>query len=190
VHNPPSGQNANNARHAIWHFGRTLTLEVFTSLNHKWRASDADLIDDGRHERGAPLVVQINAVWQPNTQKRGRGVVEEVSGGRSETSFIIHLDSHDPVNIAAAALHPTVFPNGIRLVDFDEVGTDGLFNFPMAIVYRGSRYKVKQPIALWEGGDEELHTDGAIYRAECQLWRDEHHERDARGQGPAWGPRL
>lgn len=188
VFNPPAFQNANNARHAIWHFGRMLELLVYTSDNADWRADNADLVDDGRYERGAPLVVSVRGVWQPNTQKRGRGMIDAVEGSRSEGNFVLHLDSHDPVNIAAAAAHPTVFPNGIRLVDADDRGTDGIYNFPMAIQFRGNRYKIKQPMAFFEGGDEELHNEGAIYRADCQLWHDRYHEREARGDAPVWGP--
>lgn len=190
VHNPPGMQNANNTRHAIWHLGRMVELLVFTSPNHVWRVGDDDPVDDGRHERGEPVIISIRAVWQPNTQKRGRGVMEDVSGGRSENNYIIHVDSHDPVNLAAIAPHADIFPNGLRLVDFDEYGTDGLINFPMAVRYRGTKWKIKQPISLFEGGDEELHTEGAIYRAECQLWHDRHHEREARGSAPVWGPRA
>lgn len=189
VNNPPALQNANNARHAIWHLGRMLTLLVFPSSTHVWRAGDADAIDDGRHDRGAPIEFQVRATWQPNTQKRGRGVVDGVEAMRTESNFIVHLDSHDPVNLLAAATHPEIFPNGVRLVDPDDFGTDGIINFPMAILYRGNRYKVKQPIALYEGGDEELDTEGAIYRAECQLWHDRFHERDASVPAePFWGP--
>lgn len=192
VHQPPAFQNANNARHAIWHFGRMLDLLVYVNANHAWRASDTDLVDDGRHERGETLVVSIRGVWQPNTQKRGRGVLDAVEGSRSENNFIVHVDSHDPVNIAAVANTPgaaAVFPNGLRLFDFDDFGIEAGINFPMAIRFRGTKWKIKQPIPLFEGGDEELHTEGAIYRAECQVWNDRHHERDGRGSAPVWGPR-
>lgn len=191
VVNPPAFQNANNARHAIWHLGRMLTLHVYTSDQHVWRVGDTSVEDDGRHDRGTPLVLQVRGTFQPNTQKRGRGWMDVVESGRSETNCIVHLDSHDPVNLAAIAGTPgaaAVFPNGLRLVDPDDRGTDGIVNFPMAIVYRGNRWKIKQPIALYEGGDEELHLEGAIYRAECQLWHDRYHEQDAVNNNPVWGP--
>lgn len=190
---PPSLQNGNNARHAIWHFGRTLTLHVYPGTQHKWRASDGDAVDDGRHERGDPFVVQIRGVWQPNTQKRGRGVIDAVEASRTENNFILHVDSHDPVNIKAIEETPgasSIFPTGLRLCDFDDPSAAAGVNFPMAIVFRGAAWKIKQPIALWQGGDEELSEEGAIYRAECQLWSDNHHERDARGASPVWGPRT
>ena len=188
----PPFQNANNARLAVHHLGRMLELLVFPTANHKWRVGDDSLEDDGRHERGDPLVLQIRGVWQPNTMKRGRGVIDAVEAARSETNFVVHIDSHDPVNLAAieAAGAAASFPNGLRLADFDDRGTDGLVNFPMAIVYRGNRWKIKQPIALYEAGDEDLHLEGAVYRAECQLWHDRFHERDARtgANVPVWGP--
>lgn len=193
VHQPRPFQNANNARYAIWHLGRMVNLLVYPASNHKWQADNTDPIDDGRHERGEPVVVSVRAVWQPNSQKRGRGVLDRVEASRSETNFVVHIDSHDPVNLANIAAHPIasgLFPNGLRLYDFDDFDPESQFNFPSAIEYRGVRYKIKQPLSLWEGGDEDEHADGAIYRAECQLWIDRHHEREARGTAPVWGPQT
>lgn len=180
--------NASTARHAIWHFGRMIDLLVFLPENHVWRSTDGDSIDDGRHARGEPAVLSIRATLQPNTQKRARGVLEDVSGSRAEVNYIVHLDSHDPVNLKAARKYPVLFPDGIRLADFDEPAEPTGVNFPMAVRFRNIAYKIKQPIALWAGGGDTPERSGAIYRAECQLWRDRFQERDARGADPAWGP--
>jgi hypothetical protein len=161
---------------------------VYVPDQHVWRASDESILDDGRHERGIPLVLQVRGTFQPNTQKRGRGVMEDVSGGRSEDNYILHIDSHDPVNLKATCRHRLLFPNGLRLADFDDLHEATGVNFPMAVRFRGNTYKIKQPISLWAGGDEEMGVDGAIYRADCQLWRDRHQERDGRGSAPVWGP--
>ena len=192
VINPPSLQNASEARKGIWHFGRELELLVFTPQNHAWRAGDASVVDDGRHERGIPLSLKIRGTWQPNTQKRGRGVIDAPGGGRTENNFIIHVDSHDPFNLDSIQATPgagLIFPNGLRLFDFDGFGLEEGINFPMAIVFRGTKWKIKQPIPLWAGGDEDSSFQGAIYRAETQSWVDRHGERDGRGPSPSWGPR-
>ena len=165
-----------------------LELLVFTSANHKWRSTDADTTDDGRHERGAPVVFNVRGTFQPNTQKRGRGVMEDVAGGVSETNYITHMDSHDPINLIAANTRPDIFPTGLRLFDFDDYGLEAGVNFPMAVRYRGNTYKILQPIAMFGGGDHTITPHGAIYRAECKIWRDTHQERDARGGAPVWGP--
>lgn len=184
---PPAFSNASNAKEAIWHLGRMLELLVFPAGNHKWRASDADPIDDGRHERGEPVVVPFRGMWQPNTQKRGRGVVDTVEAGRTEQNFIVHLDSHDPVTLAAIEASPEInalFPDGLHLHDFDAPGHE---NFPMAVRFRGLLYKVKQPLAFFEAG-ESTNPQNAMYRAECQLWEDVQHERNAVANPRVWGP--
>lgn len=187
VINPPQFDNPGGAHMAVLHFGRMLELLVFTAANHKWRSTDADPIDDGRHERGAPVVFNIRGVFQPNTQKRGRGVMEDVTGGLSETNYIVHVYSHDPINLTAVQARPDVFPTGLRLFDFDDYGLEAGVNFPMAIRFRGNTYKITQPIALFAGGETQ-DNDSAIYRAECKIWRDANQERDARGGTPVWGP--
>lgn len=187
---PAGSQTAGNARHAIRHLGRMLVLAVYPAADAVWQVGDADATDDGRHYRGDPVMLDIRGVFQPNTQKRGRGVVDDVEGARSEVSFILHVDSHDPVNIEATSARPDIFPNGLRLYDVDAEGEDGGSNYPMILHFRGDKFKLRQPIALYSGGDPLLDTDGAIYRAECSLWRDKHHERPATPTEnvPAWGP--
>lgn len=187
VINPPQFENPGGAHMAVQHFGRMLELLVFTAANHKWRSTDADPIDDGRHERGEPAVFNIRGTFQPNTQKRGRGVMEDVTGGQSETNYIVHVDSNDPINLRAVRARLDIFPSGLRLFDFDDYGLEAGVNFPMAIRFRGNTYKIMQPIALFAGGEVQ-EGDAAIYRAECKIWRDAHQERDARGAAPVWGP--
>lgn len=185
---PPTGQNANNARHAIWHFGSQLVMEVYPT-GGRYRVGDSDLIDDGRHDRGAMRLVTVRGVIQPN--KAGSiDLVQDYEGERSEGSLVLHLDSHEPFNIAAAQGDVDIFPNGIRLIGPDMLAPDDRFNHVAVFQFRGRRWKVLSVAELFKAGDEDLQTDGAIYRAELGLFADRSHERSADPslQAPEWGP--
>lgn len=185
----PGGlENASHARGAVQHFARKLELWVYPTENSVWRASNDSPVDDGRHDRGEPVKFDIYGTWQPNTLKRARGLIEGPEASETESVFIVHLDSHDPRNLEAVAARDDIFPNGLRLVDPDDRGTDGIVNHPMAIMFRGNKYKVQKPLALYAGGVADQDVQGAIYRAECSLWEDRYQEREARSNGREWGP--
>lgn len=191
VINPPNGQNANNARHAVWHLGRALTIEVYPSGDGQYRAGDLDPVDDGRFDRGAARLVTVYGVIAP--ESGGSIAVQQAfEGERTEGSMMLTLDSHQPENIAAAQANADIFPDGIRIIGSDMVGTDDRHNFATVIRFRGRRWKVLTVAEHWEGGDEELHTEGALYRCTLGLLRDQSHERDAVPgmveTAPVWGP--
>ena len=196
---PPSGQNANNSRHAIWHLARKLTALVYPTENAVWRASNGNAIDDGRFERGQPIEVEFYGTLQPDNDDRGSHTITDAQEGEfHEGSMILHVDSHQPENLLAAAsanaVVPDLFPDGFRILGSDHGPTDGRTNFATVVKYRNELWKVKHIMTLYEGGDEQDSPDGAIYRAECKLFRDDTHERNATPAVAAandqdgWGP--
>ena len=179
---PPLNQNPNNARHAVWHMSRKIIMEVHpTRPIHGWRAANADPVDDGRADRGEVTLVEIRAVVQPyqSGDRHSSRLIREPAGEYTEGDCVFHIDSHQEENIAAAALHPTLFPNGIRILGPETEGTDERGNFSTVFRFRNRRWRVLNVAELFEGGDEDLHTEGAIYRGVCGEFQDRNHERDA-----------
>lgn len=188
----PAMQNANNARHAIWALGRMVEMEVYPSAQG-WRASDEDPVDDGRHDRGEPTVVKVRAVIQPRSgdQNGSSELFDLPEGQYTHGEVVIHLDSHDPINLCAADDHPELFPNGVRVLGPDTEGTDGQKNFATVFRFRNRRWKVTRMLELFEGGDEELSCEGATYRMLAEEFKDRSHERNATPEtaaAPYWGP--
>lgn len=189
---PPIDQNANNARHAIWHMGREIEMEVYPTLQG-WRASDGDPIDDGRHDRGAPLIIPVRASIQPygGEGRDSSKLMQMPEGQWTEGQVVVHLDSHEPFNIETAAQYSEVLPDGVRVIGPDTEAPDDRVNFPTVFRFRGRRWKAISVAEFFEGGDEELAFEGAIYRAICSEFKDRSHERNATpetaGEG-FWGP--
>lgn len=185
----PAGQNANNARMAIWHLGRELDLEIYPT-SEGWRVGDTDPVDDGRHDRGAPRIVRVRGAIQPLSSGGSSGLQQNREGERTEGQVVVHIDSHEPFNILAAQANSDIFPNGIRIIGPDMELADDRFNFTTVIRFRSRRWKVLECMELFEGGDEELAFEGAIYRTVCGLMNDRNHERDAKPADftPEWGP--
>lgn len=188
VINPNAGANANNARQAIWHLGRELVLECFEAEGG-YRVGDDDPIDDGRYDRGAARMVTVRGVIQPKREGSIQ-VKQEFEGERSEGQMILHLDSHEPFNIAAAEANDDIFPDGIRLVGPDMEAADGARHHVTIVQFGGRRWKVLAIAELSEGGDAELHPAGIVYRAELGLFVDASQERRAVPElrVPDWGP--
>jgi hypothetical protein len=190
VINPPDAQNAENARFAIHHIGRKFEIEVYPTAQG-WRAGNADLTDDGRHDPGVPRIVTVFGAIQPQSSGGAHSVQQNFEGERTEASIVVHLDSHQEFNIAAAKANADIFPDGIRIIGpDDDSAADDRFNHAMIIRWRGRRWKVLETLDLFEAGQEELHPAQAIYRAVCGLYQNRSHERNATPQNfdPEWGP--
>ncbi len=194
VINPPMGQNANNARHAVWHLGNELEVELYPAS--AWRAGDGDEVDDLRHTKGPATVLTIWGTAQPYHGDGGSSDREGDAGGESvEGMIVVHIDSHQPENIAVAADNEELFPSGgIRLTD-DEDKTAGKGYAHAALIrWQGRRWKVMQVIELFEAGDEE-NGNGAVYRCLCARFTDKSQELTATpavaesvGESNFWGP--
>lgn len=190
VVNPPMGNNADNARMSIWHLGRPVEVEIYPSLEG-WRSGNNDLIDDGRHDSGEPIVITIWAVVQPESSGGAHTVQQNREGERTEARIVLHTDSHMDFNLSAIEPYPELFPNGFRINGpDDDSAVDDRFNHSMIIRWRGRRFKCLEILDLYEGGDEATSDNGAIYRAVCGLYQHHSHERDAKPEDfvPEWGP--
>ena len=176
---PPQDQNANNARAAIWHLGRSFDLEVYPSAEG-WR------LTDGRHDMADMRLVTVRGVIQPDGSSNE--LVRGAEGEHGEGRIIVHLDSHEPFNVEAAAINVDVFPDGVRLTGPDSDGE--MRGHAMIVRWAGRRWKVLSVAEHWEGADEEVTATGAVYRAVCGLFRQRSHERDAKPgmTTPEWGP--
>lgn len=193
VCNPPMNQNPNNARHAIWHLGRPIITEFYPSANHTWGANE-----DGRHDRGEPTLVTVYGTIQPlssegATANAARGLQRPAEAERNEGRMIVHVDSMQPENLEAALAFPSLFPDGqLRILGPDDPAYAQ--NFVPVFRYARRRYKVINVMEQFEGGDEEVAPDGAIYRCTCGLFEDVQHERQAGAAEAAqhdpsgWGP--
>lgn len=194
VLNPPRGQNANNAWHAIAHLGHPFEIEVYPTAG-KWNAGK-DENCDGRYERGEACIACVWGLIQPIRGPMSGGSAElqtEAGGEWSEGQIVVHLYSHAPENIKEACKKPDVFPDGIRLIGPDFDGDHDRQNFSTVIRWKGRRWKIKSIMDLFEGGDEDLHKDcPAVYRAICSLLEDRNHEREATPETAIndtyWGP--
>ncbi len=183
VMNPPKGQNANNAWHAIEHLGHAFEIEVYPTSG-TWNTGKESDKCDGRFDPGKPCVACVWGLIQPD---RGSGpgagsarLITEPGGEWSEGRIIVHLYSHAPENLREACKKPDVFPDGIRLIGPDFDGTHDRQNFSTIIRWKGRRWKILSIMDLFEGGDEDLHKDcPAVYRAICGLHEDRSHEREA-----------
>ena len=170
VANPPNGQRVNNARHAVWHFSRPIIVEVYEAGS--WRASD------GRYDRGKERLVTMHAVVQP--QSDHSQLREQLPEGESEESrIVVHLDSHQPENIAIAASNADLFPSGVFLSGVGQSAFYDARGFGMIVQWRGQRWRVQSVMVLDYGGDEEVAANSAIYRAVCTLFTDIQQEMRA-----------
>ena len=170
VANPPNGQRANNARHAVWHFSRPVTVEVYQAGH--WRA------EDGRYDRGAAQLVTMHVVAQPMSDHSQ--IREQLPEGESEESrIVVHLDSHQPENLTAAASNADLFPSGVFLSGVGQSAFYDTRGFGMIVVWRGQRWRVESVMVLDYGGDEEVAANSAIYRAVCTLHTDVQQEMRA-----------
>lgn len=179
VLNPPGGQNANNARMAIWHLGRPVSLEVFPEGH--WNVTDADVEDDGRYDRGASEIVVVYGHIQPLTYNNRDGSQDlgtRRGGEYVEGEIVLHLDSHQPENIEAAAAS-TFFDDHIYVSPGENV-ENGHKNFAMLLHWGGRRWKPKTVQQHMEGSDEEVSgTNGAVWRVVLREFTDVTQERKA-----------
>lgn len=195
---PPINQNANNARHAVWHLSRLIEVEIYpTRPIHGWRAANTDPVDDGRADRGEPIVFKLWGVIQPyrSGDRHSSELVRDAWGEHTEGDVVVHVDSHQQENLDIIAADPALvalFPNGLRILGPDTEGPvdDDRRNFSTVFRFRNRRWRVCNVAELFEAGDENLHDEGAVYRAVCKEFQDRNHERDAKSgdHAPFFGP--
>lgn len=176
VNNPPNGQNANNARMAVWHLGRPFTLEVFPEGG--WQVGDIDDKDDGRYDRGDSFEITVYGHIQPLTYNNRDGSQDlgtRRGGEYVEGEIVVHLDSHQPENLEAAAAS-TFFDDYVYLSPSESM--EGHRNFSMLVHWRGRRWKMRTVQEHAEASDEEVSgLSGAVYRAVCQEFTDVNQEK-------------
>lgn len=169
VMNPPLGQRAENARHAIWHFAELITIDV--ALNVEWSKQD------GRAYIGEWRTIQAYAVCQPRTDDgQHQGLYE---GERTEAAIVVHIDNEDPRNVALEPTYADIFPNGIYLGGVDAVTEHEQLRVPTIVNFRGQKWKPISTMQLNKAGDETHPYLNGAYRSECILWRDNHQEMQA-----------
>jgi hypothetical protein len=164
VANPPNGQQANNSRMATWHFSKLIPIEIYK--DGAWRKND------GRYDRGVAQVVTIYATCQP----LGETLRNESEGESNEMKLLVHVDSHQPENIAIASAFPALFPNGVFLAGVEEGAFLDTRGFGMIVQWMGKRWRVETVKPLLYAGDEEVSIRNCVYRAECSLFTDVQQE--------------
>ncbi|GHA66264.1 hypothetical protein GCM10009007_03410 [Formosimonas limnophila] len=170
VMNPPLGQRAENARHAIWHFAELIAIDVAVGVT--WDELD------GRSKIAQWRTIEAYAVCQPLVG--GDGLNESLyEGERTEAAIIVHIDNEDPRNLALASTYSDIFPNGIYLGGLDSVSSHPQIGFPTIINFDGQKWKPRHTARLNKAGDETHPAMNGAYRSECYLWRDNHQEMQA-----------
>ena len=170
VSDPPNGQRANNARHAIWHFSRPVVFEFYPAGT--WRK------EDGRYDRGAARLITMYAVVQPFG---GKGMLQyrRPEGDSFEAELVVHLDSHQPKNIEIANANPDIFTDGVFLAGVGQGANFDTRGFGMIMQFRNQRWRIANVDVFENAGDEEVSSVSAMHRGECTLFTDVQQEMNA-----------
>jgi hypothetical protein len=169
---PPLASSPHNARLAVGHLSRLLELEIYPS-QVGWRQQD------GRHDRGEPVVIEVYAVTYP----AGAGdqpTVTAPEGGYNRGDRVFILDGWQDENLPVALANPDIFPDGhLFLSGSDDQGNNTTVNHEMIFRFGGDKYKIYD-VKQWDGAREAFqHDTGGVYEATARLWRDQDQELDA-----------
>lgn len=163
-------QQPNNARMAIWHFARPISVTKFD------RTGDHYLGIDGRFDRGAAEELTAYMVVNSRPNENFKHILtKEPEGERTEAEISIRMDSHQPENIE---LH------GASGFHFENVDAEGRHGHAPIIEWMGDKYKITDVRRVDVGGDDDINPiGGAIYNMTAALYRHESHELEAACEG-------
>lgn len=165
------GLQASGARLAIHRFSTEHEVEIF-GPGH-WRTE----CEDGRYERGKPVVVRFCGVIQPD---KGETVISEKEGERVEERLCLHVDPIQPENVALAAQHPELFPDGQLLLSASDSECGGRTGDSDVIRYNGCRWRIVRAERNDRGGSDGI---GGVHCFTLGLYRDRDGELDAQPEG-------
>lgn len=170
----PTKQAPDNARMAIWTFSKPLVLEAYH--DGQWQTP----CKDGRYFKGKPTLVPFCGTVQP-VGANDFQVQQLKEGVDIEGAHCLHIDPHQPENIASAQNFPELFPDGCILITGPDDECQGRRKKGHADVVRfnGCRWKVLDGCRIAHGGRECDGPNAGPHRFILGLYRDRDGELNA-----------